>query len=210
MFIFSLAAILLPLFPLLALFIRNTFHQPGMPLLAFLCLIAFFRETLLTSLASLPVNTIAINAIFNIAEMIALVFLFRSVFRSAQVKQYFNLSLISILSVILTVYALEGVALYSNKVEVFLSIIIVLLSLLSIYQIIINEQVSILHSPLFWIAGGTLGYFAMFLLSEGLKNIELRVSRHSEVEQFILLKAIYIVRYVFYIIAVFMARFNLH
>ena len=208
MFIFSLAAIVLPLLPLTALFIRNSLDQPGMPLLAALCVFAFLREILCVGLSSLPLNAAAINAIFNPVEIITLSLLFSSIIKNKCLKQYLNLILTSVLSVILTIYALEGVSAYAGRINAFLSLFIIALSLMAIYTIIINEQSFILHSPLFWIGGGSLGYFAIFLLSEILKRYEFPVTPDIETEQFILLKAITIVRYVFYATGVLLARAN--
>ena len=205
LFVFSLAAVLLPLFPLAMLFMRRpTPQQKIMPLVT-LCLIAFFKQVLLLTVTSSPANAILINAVFNIAEMTVLLLLLRSELHHSQLRQGLSFLLISVLSVVLTIYSLEGITAYANHIEVFISSFILLISLLAIGKIISNEQVFNLRSPLFWIAGGTFCYYAMFLLSEGLRNSE-PLSIHTETERFILLASVYMVRYVFYIIAAYVSR----
>ncbi|MEP7256869.1 MAG: hypothetical protein ABI687_00730 [Flavitalea sp.] len=204
LFIFSLAAVLLPLFPLAMLFVRRPYPlQKVMPLVT-LCLIAFFKQVLLLTVTSSPSIADFITAVFNMAEMTVLLLLLRSELRHAELRQGLSFLLIAVLSTVVTIYSLEGITDYAHPVEMFISCLILLISLFCII-IISNEEVFNLRSPLFWIAGGSFCYYAMFLLSEGLRNFE-PLSNHTENERFILLASVYMVRYVFYIIAAYVSR----
>lgn len=205
LFVFSLAAILLPLLPLAMILIRRSFDKPKMGVLAALCLIAFFRQVLLLVAPSPQSDDQFINALFDVAELTALMFLFRAVIQHKRLRQLFPPIMASLLSVVLTVYFLKGVSAYASGIGIFLSIFILLVSLLAIGYIMIDEQSFILSSPVFWIASGTFCYEAMFLLSEAIRAYEHELTADTATERFILLAAVYMVRYVFYIIAAYVS-----
>ena len=202
LFIFSLVAILLPLAPLGMLLARQAIGRPQNIPLVILCLIAFIRQLLLTSITPTPFDTLLINAVFNIAELIVLVLLYQATLKRKHMKQGLALLLVVILSIIITIYSLEGLTTRGYSIELFLSAFMLLISFVAIYTLITNEQSFILHSPVFWIASGALCYHFIFLLGEGLKNYQLPTANVEE-ERFILLAAVYMTRYVFYIVAAY-------
>lgn len=202
LFIFSLVAILLPLVPIAMLLVRESIGRPRNIPLIILCFIAFIRQILLTAITPTLADSQFINAVFNIAELIVLALLYQTVLRRKHIKQGLSLLLAVILSTIITMYALEGLAVWGYSIELFLSAFMLLISLVAIYSVIADERSFILHSPVFWIASGTLCYHFIFLLGEGLKNYQLP-SANTETERFILLAAVYMTRYVFYIVAAY-------
>jgi len=197
---FSLAAILLPLLPLAMLLLRKSPHQHRVLPLITLCIIAFFKQALLMAIAAKPDNEVFINAIFNIAELTVLFLYYRAERSSRKFNHALNLVLMAVLSVIATVYVLEGVRVQSARVEVFESVFIMLISLIAIINVMGREEIFFLQSPVFWIAGGSFCYHAIFLLCAGIRHY-VPLSGDTQTERFILLAAVGMLRYVFYIIA---------
>ena len=150
-------------------------------------------------------NFIRINAVFSVAEMVIMAYLFKSVFTKKWIRDLVNLALVSFISVLITLYIVKGFSQSINGVQIAQGIFLILLSVTALWQVITNEQVTVFNSPMFWIAGGTLCYYMMYLLAEAIKTYESRTTQNSEAERMLLLHSVFMVRYLFYIVATFVA-----
>jgi hypothetical protein len=198
--IFSLLAILLPVIPILIIFIRRTWQQDIMIFLGAVCLLAFMQHLMVYIPQLVPVNIAYINGIFGLGEFALLLFLFKLTISSLWMREMLHTILISFTSVAITVYALRGTASHSFGLGMTAAFILLLAAIVALLQLIRDKQLFIFQSPMFWIAGGNICYFTMFILT-GFVGSQGRGTLALQQEKLILLSVINDIRFVFFIVA---------
>lgn len=200
-----LAAAFLPLLPVILIFLRKIYLKEQLNFLMIVCLLNFIeglisRIPLLTSERQ-PI----INNLFSLLELIALTQLFKPTLSSGT-RNIFNIFLISFLSVILTYFSLKGWGISSIELDTLQSCIIIGVILLSLPSLIRGTDLHIFESPLFWIAGGTLFYFLIFILLQWVGDSYLSISRSPDIEKMIFLAIAGFIRYSLYTLAILFYR----
>jgi len=201
----SLLAILLPVVPIFIIFIRRTWQQDIMIFLGTICLLAFLQYLMVYIPKLVPVNTTFINSIFGLGEFVLLLYLFRLVIEPAWLREMIHTVLIAFVSVAITIFALRGTETHAFGLAMTTAFILLLIAVVALLQLIRDKQLFIFQSPMFWIAGGNICYFSMFLLT-GLVGGEGKGTPASQQEKMILLSVINDIRFVFFIVAAYSAR----
>jgi hypothetical protein len=192
-----LPAIALPFITAIIIFLRRAFQEEALTLLMLTCLLLAIKN-LVFAIGPFQ-NSIAplYDSLFSIGEFVLLTLLFRSGFQHARIKELTNYLLIAFVSVALTLHATSNNTTFLTPLSITQAGIVVALSLTSLLTLIRNQYIFIFHSPLFWIAGGTLFYFIMIIAAEILSRAGL-LNETSKAE---LLAAFSIIRFVFYLVA---------
>jgi hypothetical protein len=149
-----------------------------------------------------PVNITFINSIFGLSEFALLLYLFKLVIQPVWIKESIQGALISFTSVAITLYALRGTEAYFFKLAMAEALILLLASVIALLQLIRDKQLFIFQSPMFWIAGGNICYFSMFLLTGMVGKGTLALQQ----EKVILLSVINGIRFIFFTIAAYTAQ----
>ncbi len=203
--VLSLLAILLPVVPILIIFIRRTWQQDIMIFLGTICLLAFLQHLMVYIPKLVPVNTTFINSIFGLGEFVLLLYLFRLVIEPVWLREMIYTVLIAFTSVAITIFSLRGTETHAAGLAMTAAFILLLIAVAALLQLIRDKQLFIFQSPMFWIAGGNICYFSMFLLT-GLVGGEGKATSALQQEKMILLSVINDIRFVFFIVAAYSAR----
>ncbi|WP_315817572.1 hypothetical protein [Paraflavitalea speifideaquila] len=198
--ILSLLAILLPIIPILITFIRRTWQQDIMIFLGAICLLAFMQHLMVYIPQLVPVNITFINGIFGLGEFALLFYLFKLTISSLWIREMIHTILVSFTSVAITIYALRGAANYSFGLAMTAAFILLLAAIVALLQLIRDKQLFIFQSPMFWIAGGNICYFTMFILT-GFVGSQDKGALALQQEKLILLSVINDIRFAFFIVA---------
>jgi hypothetical protein len=78
-------------------------------------------------------------------------------------------------------------------------------AIVALLQLIREKQLFIFQSPMFWIAGGNICYFTMFLLT-GFVGMQGKEGSALQQEKLVLLSVINCIRYLFFIVAAWAAQ----
>ena len=200
--ILSLVAILLPVIPILIVFIRRTWQQDMMIFLGAICLLAFMQHLMVYIPKLVPVNTTFINSIFGLGEFALLLYLFKLVIGPVWIREVMHTLLIAFASVAITTYVLRGTETHSFALGITAAFILLLAAVIALLQLIREKQLFIFQSPLFWIAGGSICYFSMFILT----GFVGKGTQALQQEKMILLSVINDIRFIFFIVAAYIAR----
>lgn len=198
--VLSLLAILLPLAPILIIFARRNRQQDIMIILGAVCLLSFLNHLMVYIPKLVPGNISFINGIFELGEFALLLYLFRQVIETALIRDLLYTILIAYLSVAITIFVLREVERYAFSVSMAGAVILLSASIITLVQLIRDKQLFIFQSPMFWIAGGNICYFTMYLLT-GLVVAQGKGSSGQQQEKMILLSIIHDIRGAFFIIA---------
>lgn len=197
-------AILLPVIPIIIIFLRRSWQQDFMIFLGMICLLSCMQH-LMICIPSLAAGNIAlINNIFGLGEFVLLLYLFKQVIPTRWVKELLHTVLIAFTSVAVTVYTLRGAEQYAFKLNFTAALIMLLVAIVALLQLIRDKQLFIFQSPMFWIAGGNICYFTMFILT-GFVGIQGNEGVALQHEKLILLSVINGIRYIFFIAAAYVA-----
>lgn len=205
--IFSIMAILLPVIPILIIFIRRTWQQDIMIFLGAICLLSFLQHLMVYIPRLIPVNSNSINSIFGLGEFTLLLYLFKMVINTGWLKELMHTVLVSFLSVAITTYALRGTETHSFMLGITAAFILLLSAVIALLQLIRDKQLFIFQSPVFWIAGGNICYFSMFILT-GFVGAQGEGTPALQQEKVILLSVINGIRFIFFIVAACMTRYK--
>lgn len=203
--IFSLLAIILPVVPIVIIFIRRTWQQDIMIFLGAICLLAFMQHLMLYIPKLVPVNTTFINSIFGLGEFALLLYLFKLVITPPWIREMIHTVLTAFASVAITIFALSGTETHSFALALTAAFIVLLVAVVALLQLIRDKQLFIFQSPMFWIAGGNICYFSMFILTGFVGGEGIGTSALQQ-EKMILLSVINDIRFVFFIVAAYSAR----
>lgn len=103
------------------------------------------------------------ESIFGGLEFILLLLIFRLAFNSYKTRQVIFYLLSIYVSVVITLYFTQQIHQYDTGKKNFEALVLMLLSIFCLAKLINEKSIFIFHSPLFWIAGGTLCYYSMLL-----------------------------------------------
>lgn len=110
--------------------------------------------------------------------------------------------LIAFVSVAITTYVLHGTETHSFILSMTAAVILLSAAVIALLQLIREKQLFIFQSPLFWVAGGSICYFSMFLLTGFVGKGTLALQQ----EKMILLSVINDIRLIFFIVAAYIAQ----
>jgi hypothetical protein len=201
----SLLAILLPVVPILIIFIRRTWQQDMMIFLGTICLLAFLQHLMVYIPKLVPVNTALISSIFGLGEFVLLLYLFKLIIAPVWLREMIHTVLIAFASVAITIFTLRGTETHAFGLAMTAAFILLLIAVAALLQLIRDKQLFIFQSPMFWIAGGNICYFSMFLLT-GLVGEEGKGTSALQQEKMILLSVINDIRFAFFIVAAYSTR----
>lgn len=200
----SLLAILLPVIPIIIIFLRRSWQQDFMIFLGMICLLSCMQHVLVWIPSLTSVNITLINNIFGLGEFVLLLYLFNQVIPARWVKELLHTVLIAFTSIAITIYTLRGTEPYAFKLSFTAAFIMLLVAVVALLQLIRDKQLFIFQSPMFWIAGGNICYFTMFILT-GFVGIQGNEGVALQHEKLILLSVINGIRYIFFIAAAYVA-----
>lgn len=202
--VLSIMATIGPLLPIFLLFLRRAQSVPTLNLLRIICLLAFLQNLALSIPGLTTLYQPFISAIFRLAELSLLYFLFVKAALPNRLHEIMTLLLVSFVSVIVTIYAFRGADAFAPTVTAIESAILVLLALTALLKLIGNRGIVLFREPLFWIAGGVLCYFGTFLFIETLTRIRTGLSQDVQ-EKLIVFRLAGISRFLFFAIAAWVA-----
>ena len=201
----SILAILLPAIPIIIIFIKRTWQQDIMIFLGAISLLSVVQH-LVTSVSTLsPANISFVNSIFGLSEFVLLLCLFRLVVTTRLLRESLYTVLIAFVSVSVTVYALRNTAQYASTLNMVAAFLLLLVAVVALLQLIREKQLFIFQSPMFWVAGGSICYFTMFLLT-GFVGMQGKEGSALQHEKLVLLSVINCIRYLFFIVAAWVAQ----
>jgi hypothetical protein len=203
--VFSIMAILLPVIPILIIFIRRTWQQDIMIFLGAICLLSFLQHLMIYIPRLIPANNNSINSVFGLGEFAVLLYLFKMIITTGWLREIMNTILIAFLSVAITAYVLRGTETHSFALAIAAAFILLVAAVIALLQLIRDKQLFIFQSPVFWIAGGNICYFSMFILT-GFVGAQGKGTLALQQEKMILLSVINGIRFIFFIVAANMAR----
>ena len=197
----ALVAIVLPLIPVFIIFISKSYKQDVLALLMGLCLVSFIQNLILFIPGVVPLDTLFIKACFQLIHYIIILLLLRMVITGNWLREGMKILLIGFVSIVVTIYCLKGISFYDGNIAIVQSLLLIMLSLLALFQLIKTQDVFIFLSPKFWIVGGTFFYYCMFLLTQSIPEYNVSLSGTPNQQKKVLLMIIILIQFIFYIIA---------
>lgn len=70
-------------------------------------------------------------------------------------REGMKILLVSFVSVVITIYSVRGISVYLGNIEIVQGLLLILLTIIALFQLIRSLDIFIFLSPMFWIAGGT-------------------------------------------------------
>jgi hypothetical protein len=198
----SFASLISPLLPAAAIFIKKNYHNDPLNFLMIVCLLDFIRNLLLFIPGLNMESQNIISNIFALIEFILLVFIFKNLLPQ-KFKGIFHILSSVFLSVVITVYLLQGPEKKIFFIEYLENIIIISASLLCIAMLTSRDNLHIFDKPVFWIATGSLFYFIIPVLLQSLNSFYGNNMNGEVSEKTLLLNIGNILRYFFYLLAAF-------
>jgi hypothetical protein len=202
--VLSILATIAPLLPIIILFIRHAAPNPTLNLLRITCLIIFIQNLAISIPDLTALYLPFISAIFRLAELSLLYYLFVQAALPKRLREIMLLLLVSFVSVVITVYAFRGANAFPTTVTAIESSILLALALISLLRFIRNSGIVLFREPLFWIAGGVICYFGTFLFIEVITRVRQGMSQNVE-EKLMVFWIAGIGRFLFFAIAAFVA-----
>lgn len=200
-----LVVMLLSLLPVYILFVRKVTVSAILNVLRALCLFVFLQYL---TLYFIQPGVAALQTAFKLAEFTLAFYLFKLLMTSAQTKDLMKMGLVSFLSVIITIYALKGIAAYAGIITLIQSSLLTVLAIVTLYQLISNRQIMIANEPGFWIAGGLLCYNGMVVLMEAVAGNPTGLPLQIQQEKEMIITIADMLRMAFFIVAATMAGKN--
>ncbi|HEY8897130.1 MAG TPA: hypothetical protein VIM79_20040 [Niastella sp.] len=200
-----LVVMLLSLLPVYILFVRKVAISAILNVLRALCLFVFLQYL---TLYFIQPGVTSLQTAFRLAEFTLAFYLFNLMLTSAQVKDLMKMALVSLLSVIITIYALKGITAYAGIITLIQSSLLTILAIVTLYQLISNRQIMIANDPGFWIAGGLLCYNGMVVLMEAVAGNQSGLPLQIQQEKDMIITIADMLRMVFFIVAATMAGKN--
>jgi len=158
-----MVATFLPLVPVLLIFLRKIYLKESIYLLVILCLLSFLEGLVRSAPSLTEENQQIIHHILLPLLLLVYAQLFRSNLPESG-RSLLNILLTAFLSAVITYWSVKGWERTTPFIDILSAIALILLILASLPSIIHNSQLYIFHSPLFWIAGGTLFELLLYLL----------------------------------------------
>jgi hypothetical protein len=202
--VLSILATIAPLLPILILFIRHVAPDPILHLLRIVCLVVFVQNLAISIPALTAVYLPFISAIFRLAELSLLYYLFVQAALPKRLREIMTLLLVSFVSVIITVYAFRGADAFPTTVTAIESSVLIILALIALLRFIGNSGIILFREPLFWIAGGVICYFGTYLFIEVITRVRIGLSQDIN-EKLVVFWIAGISRFIFFAIAAIVA-----
>lgn len=196
---FSMACIFLPLVPVILIFFKRVYHNDALNFLMILCLLNFIKNILLFIPGLIVINENIIDNIFALPELIILILIFRLLF-TGKIKNIITVFLIAFLSSMLTYYLLNGITQKKEAMEIIQELVILIISIIGLFELISNNDMNVFKNPLSWIAIGTTFYFFVSVLTRML-NASLQINNSVNTDTQIILSVACVARYIFYTLA---------
>jgi hypothetical protein len=197
---FSLVCIFLPLLPVILVFFRRIYHFEALNFLMILCLLNFLKGILLLIPDLVIIHRNTISTIFALAELVILLLVFRTLF-SGRLRYLLTFFMIAFLSSLLTFYFLKGITIKREYLEEIQEGVILIFSLLGLFEMVDKEDLLIFQSPLLWITIGTIFYFSISLLIRPVESLSVSGRQPSGAANQFLLDIALSARYLFYLLA---------
>jgi hypothetical protein len=198
---FSAACIFFPLLPVIIIFLKRDYSKEVLNFLMILCLLNFIKGILLLIPGLVPINQITITNIFSLPELLILVQIFRSVF-FGKLKHVLTIFLVAFLSSVITYYLMNGVGQKRLALEELQDGVIVLIAIFGLSELVRNDDLQIFQLPLFWIAIGTIFYFAISVLVRAAgQSSSTPLNQPSNTDTQVILDIACMARYFFYMLA---------
>jgi hypothetical protein len=195
-----LVCIFPPLLPVIIIFFRRIYQNEALNFLMILCLLNFIKNILLFIPGLIIVNQITIINIFSLPELVILILIFRSLF-FGKIKNILTIFLVAFLSSVITYYLLNGIIQKREAMEVLQELVILIVSVIGLFELINNNDIHIFKLPLSWIAAGTIFYFSISVLIKILNTSSTQVNYVANADTQIILNIAGFARYIFYLLA---------
>ena len=160
----------------------------------------FIQNLILYMPAFVPLDFLFIRASFQLINFIILILLLKLVVKGKWLQDGMKMLLVSFVSIVLTIYCIEGVHVYLGNIEIVQALLLIAITLIALLQLIRSQDIFIFLSPMFWIAGGTFFYYSMFLLTQSIPEYSV-ISGPPQQQKKVLLLIIILIQFIFYIIA---------
>jgi hypothetical protein len=198
----ALVVMLMPLLPPSIIFIRKVWLTAVLNVLRILCLFIFLQHLVTTFLL---LQNPFIQAASQLAEFLLVVYLFKLMMPQRRAKEIMNMLMASFGSVVVTIYAIKGLAVWTNTIAIVQALILVMLAIIILLQLIGNRDIVLLNEPVFWIAGGIISYFGMVLFMELITSSGTGLSQQIQQEKDLVLLGTDMIRFTFFAIAAYVA-----
>jgi hypothetical protein len=204
----SLVIILLPLVPVFIIFIRKVYHLETLNFLIAVCLLTFLQNLLLILPTGLHLDPASLRAVFSLFDFACLILLFRTTFHKTMLREGLSVLAFSILSMAITLYTIRGTEKIFWPISILIAFILIGIILISLFRLIMSNTIYIFNSPLFWIGGGTLCFYGMYILTEAVTVYRWDVSKNLEEQKAGLLSFTAIIRFTAYVVAAWVAKMD--
>ena len=166
-----------------------------------LCIVSFIQNLILYIPSFVPVDIFFIKGSFQLINYFILLMMMKQIVKGRLVREAIKVALVSFVSIVITIYCLQGVTANLGNIELIQALVLILISLFVLLQLIRSQDIFIFLSPMFWITAGTFFYYSMLLLTESIPDYK-PVSGDTPFQQKkALLMVMIIVQFIFYIIA---------
>ena len=201
----AIAAIILPFLTAIFLFTQHSFKQEILNLLLLVSLVIFSKHLFAWNFTMTKNACQFYLSLFDMAEFVLLSLLFRIPLRHTILNSWINYLLVAFLSVFITLQSIQPNEKYLAGILVPEAIFLVLLSIIALLNQIRNQHIFLFNSYIFWIGGGTLFYYGMFLAIEVLIRQGWLLNNEKN-EKELMLFSFGIVRLLFYLVAAFIRQ----
>jgi hypothetical protein len=152
-----------PLLPVIFIFIKKAYLKEQLNFLMVVCLLNFVEAMLLQFGHLSEENQLITNNIFPLPELVLLTLLFLPL-PGKKIRDLLTIFLVAFLSATVTYFSVKGWGTSGREFEIMESAAIIAVILLSMPSLIRSSNLFIFQSPLFWVAGGSLVYFLIYVL----------------------------------------------
>ena len=190
----------LPAAPVILIFLRKAFYSEPLNLLMIYCLLNGIGGLLLFIPGLAITDGIIISNIFFSAGLVILLLVYRSLF-SGKTGNLFSIFLVALFSSLLTFYISKGIDRQRAYLDLFQEGILLIFSVIAVFELISRADQFVLMTPVFWIAMGTIFNFCITLLVTLFDSPPQLSGLASRVDTQILLDIASAIRYLFYVFA---------
>ncbi len=196
---------LLSLITAILFFSRQQSKKESLTLLMILSLLLFAKQIFFLLYTTDKNIQPFYHSFFDASEFILLTFIFRSSLYKTFFRQWINYLVVAFSSIAITLYSTQPNDDFIPALQITEATILLLLSIITLLMLIRNQHIFIFNSFVFWIAGGTLFYYSMFLAAEWMSWRGLLI-KNGTTEKKLLLSTFGIVQLIFYLIALLMKK----
>lgn len=197
--------IFLPLLPALLIFGRKLYLQEPLNFLLIICLLSFLRGLLELTNTLTWENQSIVNKVFSLILLLLLVPCFRPQLND-RYRHTLDILLSALLTLAISYWSLMGWETPSHGINILLNGFLGVLILMSLPIVVRAKSLQIFRSPLFWMGSGTLFYVLLYLLLEWVGSCCRPISAAPDPEKRLFLLISDLVKYSFYLIAVFSTK----